>query len=113
MPKFDEYAMPESRKRSTSNPNKIIQNFRQSGDFRGIPRVLVPLWQIKLRERFGINVDREIAAYIVLAAHESGTWKKHRAIKRIEKLLKSRGEDPEVSAKMAAQIVALAVGNMQ
>ncbi len=105
--------MRDPKKRQPTNPNKIIQGVRNASDLREIPGVLIPLWQIKLRERFGINVDREIATYIVLAAHESGTWKKHRAIKRIERLLESRGEDAVSSARMAAQIVALAVGNMQ
>ena len=105
--------MPAPKKRQLTNPNKIIQEVRDASNLREMPSVLIPLWQIKLRERFGINVDREIATYIVLAAHESGTWKKYRAVKRIERLLKSRGEDPETSARLAAQIVSLAVGNMQ
>ena len=41
----------------------------------------------KIRERFGINVDREIAEYIVLAVHENGTWKRQRAVRKIEKIL--------------------------
>ncbi|MCL4315140.1 MAG: hypothetical protein M1454_05400 [Candidatus Thermoplasmatota archaeon] len=105
--------MPALRRKPSDNPNKIIREIRSGNSLKSIPNVLIPLWQIKLRERFGINVDREIATYVVLAAHESGTWKKHRAIKRIEKLLISRGEDPKVSARIAEEIVALAVGNMQ
>lgn len=105
--------MPALRRKPREDPNKIIREIRSGNGLKSIPSVLVPLWQIKLRERFGINVDREIATYVVLAAHESGTWKKHRAVKRIERLLISRGEDPKLGAKMAEEIVALAVGNMQ
>ncbi|MCL4329315.1 MAG: hypothetical protein M1151_03225 [Candidatus Thermoplasmatota archaeon] len=98
------------REKRTSNVDRIIYRKRQENVLKDIPAVLVPVWQIKLQERFGINVDREIASYVVLAAHERGTWKKHRAIKRIEKLLISRGETPEVSIEMAKKIVSMAVG---
>ncbi len=100
--------MPKEKR--TSNVDRIIYRKRQENVLKDIPAVLVPVWQIKLQERFGINVDREIASYVVLAAHERGTWKKHRAIKRIEKLLISRGETPEVSIEMAKKIVSMAVG---
>jgi hypothetical protein len=73
--------------------------------------VLVPVWQIKIRERFGISVDREIAEYIVLAAHEKGTWKKQRAIRKIEKIFLNRGESPDDSRRMANDVVNLAVGS--
>ncbi|MHB1650167.1 MAG: hypothetical protein ACYCTX_07605, partial [Thermoplasmataceae archaeon] len=59
----------------------------------------------------GISVDREIAEYIVLAAHEKGTWKKQRAIRKIEKIFLNRGETPEDSRKMANAVVNLAVGS--
>ena len=73
--------------------------------------MLVPVWQIKIRERFGISVDREIAEYIVLAAHEKGTWKKQRAIRKIEKIFLNRGETPNDSKRMANDVVNLAVGS--
>lgn len=76
-----------------------------------IPPVLVPVWQLKIRERFGINVDKEIAQYIVLAAHERGTWKKQRAIKKIEKLFMQRGIDVDSSAKMAKDVINLIISN--
>ena len=76
-----------------------------------IPPVLVPVWQLKIRERFGINVDKEIAQYIVLAAHERGTWKKQRAIKKIEKLFMQRGIDVDSSDKMAKDVINLIISN--
>jgi len=76
-----------------------------------IPPVLVPVWQLKIRERFGINIDKEIAQYIVLAAHERGTWKKQRAIKKIEKLFMQRGIDVDSSAKMAKDVINLIISN--
>ncbi|AAT43304.1 hypothetical protein [Picrophilus oshimae] len=93
--------------------NKIIESYRNKNPLKDIPTVLVPVWQIKIKERFGINVDREIAEYIVLAAHESGTWKKQRAIRKIEQILITRGENRENAKKMARNIVEMAVGNIQ
>lgn len=102
--------MAESRKDS-KNLNEIIRETRESV-LRDLPPILVPVWQIKIRERFGINVDREIAEYIVLAAHEKGTWKKQRAARKIEKILRIRGINREESVKMATQIVDMVVGTM-
>jgi hypothetical protein len=102
--------MAETRK-GTKNLNEIIRENRESV-LKDLPPVLVPVWQIKIRERFGISVDREIAEYIVLAAHEKGTWKKQRAARKIEKILNRRGIGKEESIKMALDIVDLVVGTM-
>ncbi|HLH86384.1 MAG TPA: hypothetical protein VKU79_05935 [Thermoplasmataceae archaeon] len=103
-----------SRRRSdqsSSNLNKFIEQRRRETNLGEIPGILVPVWQIKIRERFGISVDREIAEYIVLAAHERGTWRRQRAIRKIERIFQLRGETPEDSRKKAKQVVDLAVGN--
>ncbi|PYB67770.1 MULTISPECIES: hypothetical protein [unclassified Thermoplasma] len=88
--------------------NSIVSERRR--ELRDLPTVLVPVWQIKIRERFGINVDREIAKYIVLAAHENGTWKRQRATRKIERLLIERGESKENSARIAKEIIDLVIG---
>ena len=96
--------------KSRENLNRIIEEQRSHSNLRELPTVLVPVWQIKIRERFGISVDREIAEYIVLAAHEKGTWRRQRAIRKIEKIFQNRGDSIEDSAKKAKQVVDLAVG---
>ncbi len=99
-----------SRLRKKNDINRVISQIRKENELKDIPGVLVPLWQLKIRERFGINLDREIAEYVVLAAHERGTWKKQRAIRKIEKILQGRGETREDSSRIANDIVQLAVG---
>ena len=96
--------------KKNSDYKKIIAE-RRRNSLCDIPPVLVPVWQLKIRERFGINVDKEIAQYIVLAAHERGTWKKQRAIKKIEKLFMQRGIDEDSSAKMAKDVINLIISN--
>jgi hypothetical protein len=96
--------------KKNSDYNKIIAE-RRRNSLCDIPPVLVPVWQLKIRERFGISVDKEIAQYIVLAAHERGTWKKQRAIKKIEKLFMQRGIDADSSAKMAKDVINLIISN--
>jgi hypothetical protein len=96
--------------KKNSDYNKIIAE-RRRNSLCDIPPVLVPVWQLKIRERFGINVDKEIAQYIVVAAHERGTWKKQRAIKKIEKLFMQRGIDEDSSAKMAKDVINLIISN--
>ncbi len=100
--------LPSKRK---DDLNRFISERRHESVLGDIPAVLVPVWQIKIRERFGISVDREIAEYIVLAAHEKGTWKKQRAIRKIEKIFLNRGETPKDSKRMANDVVNLAVGS--
>ncbi|MCL4350714.1 MAG: hypothetical protein M1414_02350 [Candidatus Thermoplasmatota archaeon] len=92
--------------------DSIIAKRRQSSNLRNIPDILIPLWQIKMRERFGINVDREIARYIVIATHETGTWKKQRAMRKIEKLLMDRGMDLETSQRLARNVIDTSVGGV-
>ena len=98
------------RKNGRININRVIAEQRNHSNLRELPSVLVPVWQIKIRERFGISVDREIAEYIVLAAHERGTWRRQRAIRKIEKIFQKRGDSIEESARKARQVVDLAVG---
>lgn len=102
-----------SRFKRSGNVNRLIEEKRAGNNLREIPPVLVPVWQIKIRERFGISVDREVAEYIVLAAHERGTWRKQRAMRKIEKLFMSRGDNLEDSARKARQVVDLAVGTVE
>lgn len=99
------------RQGKDKNLNTLISSFREAETLKELPTVLIPVWQIKLRERFGINVDREIASYIVLATHEQGTWKRQRAMKKIEKLLFSRGFSKDESVRKAREIVEMAVSN--
>ncbi|ARD84142.1 hypothetical protein FAD_0217 [Ferroplasma acidiphilum] len=104
--------MNESRMSDQSNINRLIEKAR-SNTLRDIPVVLVPVWQIKIRERFGINIDREIAEYIVLAVHENGTWKRQRAVRKIEKILIERGNEMPVAKRLAKNILEMAIGNPQ
>ncbi len=92
---------------------QIIREKRASESLRELPSVLIPVWQIKLRERFGINVDREIAAYVVMATHEHGTWKRQRAMRKIQKIFMDRGLDKAESIRRAKEIVDLSVENHQ
>ncbi len=99
--------MPMNSRRKV---DRIVAKRRESNNLRNIPDVLVPLWQVKIRERFGINIDREIARYIVMAAHEEGTWKKQRAMHKIEMILVERGISVEESAKISRSVISIAVG---
>lgn len=105
--------MSDTPKRPAKNLNRLIEERRNNSNLRELPSVLVPVWQIKIRERFGISVDREIAEYIVLAAHERGTWRRQRAIRKIEKIFQTRGDTVEDSIKKAKQVVDLAVGTVE
>ncbi|MGP6220594.1 hypothetical protein [Caldiplasma sukawensis] len=87
---------------------KIIAKRRESNNLRNIPVILIPIWQIKLRERLGMDVDKELVYYIVQAVHEEGTWKRQRAIKNIESILMKRGYSTQESELMAKRIIEMA-----
>jgi len=81
----------------------IYQKLRKEGDY--VPRFLIKLWQIRIKEKFGLEVDSDIAEVIVKIVHERSTWKTSRAEKYITALLKSKGENKEQAEKKARDIV--------
>jgi len=43
--------------------NGIYQKLRREGEY--VPRFLIKLWQIRIKEKFGLEVDSDIAEVIV------------------------------------------------
>ncbi len=81
----------------------IYQKLRREGDY--VPRFLIKLWQIRIKEKFGLEVDSDIAEVIVKIVHERSTWKVSRAEKYIAALLKLKGEAREKAEKDARDLV--------
>ncbi len=86
---------------------KKVKGYIQPSVDRGVyvPYVLIPLWQMKLRERYGIDVDREIVRIILEEKYSQSTWKWSRAVKRIEDILAKRGVSRENAVRLAKSIV--------
>ncbi len=70
-----------------------------------VPYVLIPLWQIRLREKYGIEVDRDIVRILVEARYSKSTWKWHRAMKRVAEELKKRGISAAHASELAHRMV--------
>jgi fructosamine-3-kinase len=83
--------------------NGIYQKLRKEGDY--VPRFLIKLWQIRIKEKFGLEVDSDIAEIIVKIVHERSTWKTSRAEKYITALLRMKGESKEQAEKEARDLV--------
>lgn len=83
--------------------NGIYQKLRREGEY--VPRFLIKLWQIRIKEKFGLEVDSDIAEVIVKIVHERSTWKVSRAQKYIVALLKLKGESVEQAEKDAKELV--------
>ncbi|MCL4450869.1 MAG: hypothetical protein M1386_06125 [Candidatus Thermoplasmatota archaeon] len=81
----------------------IYQKLKREGDY--VPRFLIKLWQIRIKEKFGLEVDSDIAEVIVKIVHERSTWKLSRAEKYITALLKLKGESKEAAEKEAKELV--------
>ncbi len=83
--------------------NGIYQKLKKEGDY--VPRFLIKLWQIRIKEKFGLEVDSDIAEVIVKIVHERSTWKLSRAEKYITALFKLKGESKEAAEKEAKELV--------
>ena len=86
---------------------KNVNGYMGASADRGvyIPHVLIPLWQMKLREIYGIEVDREIIKIALEEKYSRSTWKWSRAVKRIEDILTIRGISRENATKIAKSVV--------
>jgi len=83
--------------------NGIYQKLRREGEY--VPHFLIKLWQIRIKEKFGLEVDSDIAEVIVKIVHERSTWKVTRAEKYISALLRLKGETKEEAEKEARELV--------
>jgi hypothetical protein len=83
--------------------NSIYQKLKREGDH--VPRFLIKLWQIRIKEHFGLEVDSDIAEVIVKIVHERSTWKVSRAERYITALLKMKGESKEEAEEEARKLV--------
>ncbi len=70
-----------------------------------VPYVLIPLWQLKLRERYGIDVDKDIVKILVEARYSKSTWKWHRTVKRVAEELIKRGISATHASQLAHKLV--------
>ena len=70
-----------------------------------VPYVLIPLWQLKLRERYGIEVDKDIVKILVEARYSKSTWKWHRTVKRVAEELIKRGISATHASQLAHKLV--------
>ncbi len=70
-----------------------------------VPYVLIPLWQMKLRERYGIEVDRDIARILVEARYSETTWKWQRALKKLVSELSKKGLSRDHAVSLARALV--------
>lgn len=81
----------------------VYQKLRGEGDY--VPRFLIKLWQIRIKEKFGLEVDNDIAEVIVKIIHERSTWKLSRAEKYIIALLLLKGMSKKEAGKEARKII--------
>ncbi|HHF09865.1 MAG TPA: hypothetical protein ENL32_02075 [Methanomicrobia archaeon] len=70
-----------------------------------VPYVLIPLWQMKLRERYGVEIDEEIIKILITARYEKTTWKWQRTIKKVAEELHKRGFSKSHAYTLAKSLV--------
>ncbi|GEM_PF-4145737 len=74
-----------------------------------VPDFVISLWRIEFKEKYGIDVDRDVARIILQTKYENTTWKWRKAIKRIEEILVNKGLSRENAMHFAKHIVDLAL----
>ncbi len=74
-----------------------------------IPDFAVSLWRIKFRDRYGIDLDPDVARVILQTKYEESTWKWRRAVKHIEEILVNKGFSRDHAVKFARHVVDLAL----
>ncbi len=83
---------------------KMLENaLRKEGDH--VPGFLVKLWQIRIKQNFGMEVDSDVAEIIVRIVHERSSWKLSRAEKYLTTLFELRGDQKEDAERKAKGIV--------
>ena len=83
--------------------NDVYQKLRSEGEY--VPGFLIKLWQMRIKERFGLEVDSDITEVIVKTLHEGSTWKLSRAEKYIIALLRSKGASKKEAGKEARKLI--------
>ncbi len=76
-----------------------------SADRAYVPYVVIPLWQLKIKERYGIDVDKDIIRILVEARYSKSTWKWSRALKAVSEELKKRGISGAHAREIAQKLV--------
>ena len=86
----------------------LAQRLKKEGEY--VPSFLIKIWQIRIKEKFGLEVDSDIAEVLIKIIHERSTWKTSRAEKYIAMLLRAKGEKKEEAEKRARKIVKTILG---
>ena len=91
--------------------SKRVRRYGVPAGARGVyvPDFAVSLWQIEFRERYGIDVDRDVARVILQTRYSEGTWKWKNAIMKIEEILITKGVSREHAIALAKNLVDLAL----
>jgi len=74
-----------------------------------VPYVLIPLWQMKLRERYGIEIDEDIVKILITARYTKSTWKWQRTVKKVAEELSKRGFSKAHAYSFAKNLVSAVV----
>lgn len=86
----------------------LAKRLRKEGEY--VPSFLIKIWQIRIKEKFGLEVDSDIAEVLIKIIHERSTWKTSRAEKYITMLLRAKGEKKEEAEKRARELVKIILG---
>ncbi len=74
-----------------------------------VPYILIPLWQMKLREIYGIEIDKDIVRILVDARYSKSTWKWQRTVKKVTEELAKRGFSRKHAYLLAKNLVSAVI----
>ncbi|MEM0160702.1 MAG: hypothetical protein QW258_00855 [Thermoplasmata archaeon] len=81
-----------------------MSNIKNQNDIVMIPKELLPIWKMRLKDKFDLIVSDSILKILIIAHYSKGSWKWHRAYEEIVKQYKEEGYNVK-SAQEKANIL--------
>ncbi len=82
-----------------------MANIKNQNDIVMIPKELLPIWKMRLKDKFDIIVSDSILKILIIAHYSKGSWKWHRAYEEIVKQYKEEGYSMKLAQEKANQLI--------
>lgn len=82
-----------------------MTKIKNDNDIIMIPKELLPIWKMRLKEKFDIIVSDSILKILIIAHYSKGSWKWHRAYQEIVEKYKEEGYNSKVAQEKANVLI--------
>lgn len=82
-----------------------MANIKNKNDIVMIPKELLPIWKMRLKDKFDIIVSDSILKILIIAHYSKGSWKWHRAYEEIVEQYKEEGYNVKSAQEKANLLI--------